>query len=43
MVKVSARVNPESVAKGEAFEIFWQGAVRRHLSSVDQEWDDLDV
>jgi hypothetical protein len=43
MVKISARVNPEGVAKGEALEVFWQGAARRHLSSVDQEWDDWDV
>jgi hypothetical protein len=43
MVKISARVNPEGIAEGEALEIFWQGAARRHLSSVDQERDDFDL
>jgi hypothetical protein len=43
MVKISARVNPKSVAKGEALEVFWQGTGRRHLGSVDEEWDDSDV
>jgi hypothetical protein len=43
MVKIRTRVNPEGVAKGETPEVFWQGAGRRHLSSVDQEWDDFDV
>jgi hypothetical protein len=43
MVKISARVNPEGVAKGEALEVFWQLPVRRHLGSVDEEWDDSDV
>jgi hypothetical protein len=42
MVKISARVNPQGVAKDEALEVFWQLPVRRHLSSVDEEWDDPD-
>jgi hypothetical protein len=43
MVKISARVNPEGIAKDEALEVFWQGAAGRHLGSVDDEWDHSDV
>jgi hypothetical protein len=43
MVKISARINTQGVAKGEALEVLWEGAARGHVGSVDQERDDSDV
>ncbi len=43
MVKISARINTQGVAKGEALEVFWKDGKRWHLGPINKERNDSNV
>jgi hypothetical protein len=43
MVKISARINTQGVAKGQPLEVVWKDRGRRHLGSIDNKRNDSDV